>query len=79
MKFNLHTSRRYIYFEVFKSLVLHKQYGTKHVCYIDDYMYDNNKGKIINFKKIIMFNEISILEVVEYTFYAQAFKQQKIK
>ena len=58
-----------------------KQYGKKHVlvCYIDDYMYDNNKGKIINFKKIIMLNEISILEVVEYTFYAQAFKQQKMK
>ena len=42
-------------------------------------MYDNNKGKIINFKKIIMFNEISVLKVVEYTFYAQAFKQQKTK
>ena len=59
----------------------YKQYGTKHVpvCYIDDYMYDNNKGKIINFRKIIMFNEISVLKVVEYTFYAQAFKQQKTK
>ena len=42
-------------------------------------MYDNTKGKIINFKKIIMLNEISILEVVEYTLYAQAFKQQKTK
>ena len=41
--------------------------------------YDNNKGKIINFKKIIMFNEISVLKVVEYTFYAQAFNQQKTK
>ena len=54
----------------------YKQYGTKHVCYMDDYTYDNNKGKIINFRKIIMFNEISIFEVVEYTFYAQ---ENKIK
>ena len=43
---------------------------------MDDYTYDNNKGKIINFRKIIMFNEISIFEVVEYTFYAQ---ENKIK
>ena len=39
----------------------------------------NNKGKIINLKKIIMLNEISNLEVVEYTLYVQAFKQQKTK
>ena len=37
------------------------------------------KVKSFNFKKIIMLNEISILEVVEYTLYAQAFKQQKTK
>ena len=42
-------------------------------------MYVNNKDKIINFWKIIMLNEISLLKVVEYTFYAQAFKQQKTK